>query len=109
MHPIPVRHGMTFGELATMINEEGWLANGIQADLTVISYKGEINKKIRTNAFNPHPSPNMPDLETAWLYQGLCLLEGTNLSEGRGTDLPFKLVEFISKNYFAKASCPEIR
>ena len=92
MHPIPVRHGMTFGELATMINEEGWLANGIQADLTVISYKGEINKIIRQNAFKPPPSPNMPDLETAWLYQGLCLLEGTNLSEGRGTDLPFKLV-----------------
>ena len=41
--------------------------------------------------FNPPPSPNMLDLETAWLYQGLCLLEGTNLSEGRGTDTPFKL------------------
>ena len=91
MHPIPIRHGMTLGELAQMINGEGWLSEGIQADLTVISYNGTDDEKMREDAFNPHPSPNMPDLETAWLYQGLCLLEGTNLSEGRGTDLPFKL------------------
>ena len=42
--------------------------------------------------FHPAPSPNMPDLETAWNYTGLCLIEGTNLSEGRGTDTPFKVV-----------------
>ncbi len=92
MHPIPIRHGMTLGELAQMINGEGWLSNGIMADLTVISYDGKINQEVREDAFNPPPSPNMSNLETAWLYQGLCLLEGTNLSEGRGTDLPFKLI-----------------
>ena len=92
MHPIPVRHGMTLGELAQMINGEGWLSNGIMADLTIIPFEGNINQKVREKAFNPPPSPNMSNLETAWLYQGLCLLEGTNLSEGRGTDLPFKLI-----------------
>ena len=91
MHPIPVRHGMSVGELAQMINGESWLENGIKADLTVIAYKGTIDKKVKAHAFNTPPSPNMPNVETAWLYQGLCLLEGTNLSEGRGTDLPFKL------------------
>ncbi len=92
MHPIPVRHGMTLGELAQMINGEGWLSNGIMADLKIIPFEGNINQKVREKAFNPPPSPNMSNLETAWLYQGLCLLEGTNLSEGRGTDLPFKLI-----------------
>jgi len=91
MHPVPIRHGMTLGELALMINGESWLKHGIKADLTVIAYKGTINEKVKTQSFNVPPSPNMPDIETAWLYQGLCLLEGTNLSEGRGTDLPFKL------------------
>ena len=92
MHPIPVRHGMTLGELAQMINGEGWLSSGIMADLTVITYDGKINQEVREDAFNPPPSPNMSNLETAWLYHGLCLLEGTNLSEGRGTDLPFILL-----------------
>jgi len=92
MHPIPVRHGMTLGELAQMINGEGWLENGIKVDLTVIAYKGKIDEKVKAHAFNPPPSPNMSNLETAWLYHGLCLLEGTNLSEGRGTDLPFILL-----------------
>lgn len=92
MHPIPVRHGMTVGELGMMINEENWLSNGAKANLKVIQYEGDPSQIDREKAFSPPPSPNMPDLETAWLYQGLCLLEGTNLSEGRGTDLPFKLI-----------------
>jgi uncharacterized protein YbbC (DUF1343 family) len=92
MHPIPIRHGMTLGELAQMINGESWLSNGIMADLTVISYDGKINQEVREGAFNPPPSPNISNLETAWLYQGLCLLEGTKLSEGRGTDSPFILL-----------------
>ena len=91
MHPIPVRHGMTIGQLAMMINEEIWLSDGAKANLKVIQYEGKPTQADMEKAFNPPPSPNMTDLETAWLYQGLCLLEGTNLSEGRGTDLPFKL------------------
>jgi len=92
MHPVPVRHGMTVGELAQMIKREGWLAIGIQADLTVIPYEGKIIQQVRGEAFYPPPSPNMSNFETAFLYQGLCLLEGTNLSEGRGTGMPFKLI-----------------
>ena len=92
MHPIPIGHGMTLGELAQMINGESWLSYGIMADLTVITYDGKINQEVRESVFYPPPSPNISNLETAWLYHGLCLLEGTNLSEGRGTDLPFKLI-----------------
>ena len=92
MHPIPIGHGMTLGELAQMINGESWLENGIKVDLTVIAYKGKIDEKVKAHAFNPPPSPNMSNLKTAWLYHGLCLLEGTNLSEGRGTDSPFILL-----------------
>ena len=91
MHPIPIRHGLTIGELANMINGEGWLVNDLKADITVFEYSGTINKTAIKDVFIPRPSPNMPDYETAWLYQGLCLLEGTNLSEGRGTDTPFKV------------------
>ena len=89
MHPIPILHGMSLGELSQMINSEGWLKNGGQAALTIIPYQGVPTKQDLKKVFNPPPSPNMPNLETAWLYQGLCLLEGTNISEGRGTDSPF--------------------
>lgn len=92
LYPIPVRYGLTVGELARMINGEGWLAKGIKANLTVIPMTGW-----KRDAWYDHtglrfikPSPNMPDLETAMLYPGLCLLEGTNVSEGRGTAKPFR-------------------
>ena len=75
-----------------MINGEGWLHNGVKASLTVIPYEGVVTKTILEGAFNTSPSPNMPNLETAFLYKGLCLLEGTNISEGRGTDLPFMVI-----------------
>ena len=91
MHPIPVQHGMTFGELAYMINEEGWLKNELKVELEVVKYEGKIRYQDRQNAFNVSPSPNMPDNKTAMNYAGLCLLEGTNLSEGRGTNFPFKV------------------
>ena len=58
----------------------------------MIPYDGKINQEVRESVFYPPPSPNISNLETAWLYHGLCLLEGTNLSEGRGTDLPFILL-----------------
>jgi uncharacterized protein YbbC (DUF1343 family) len=91
LYPIPTRHGMTIGELATMINEEKWLKNGVKAELKIIPLKNWQRsfwfdqtglKFIRT-------SPNMPDLDTATIYPGLCLAEGTNISEGRGTRTPF--------------------
>ncbi len=92
LYPIPVRYGLTVGELAKMINGEGWLAKGIKADLTVMPLTGWQRAMWfdQTGLRFIKPSPNMPDLDTAALYPGLCLLEGTNLSEGRGTPKPFR-------------------
>ncbi|NLH44133.1 MAG: DUF1343 domain-containing protein [Planctomycetes bacterium] len=92
LYPIPVRYGLTVGELARMINGEGWLAGKVKADLTVVPLTGWRRDMWYDKTGLPFikPSPNMPDLETATLYPGLCLLEGTNLSEGRGTPKPFR-------------------
>ena len=92
VHPIPVRHGMTVGELAKMFNGHGWLADGVRADLIVIPMEGWRRRTWYdgTGLRFIKPSPNMPDLQTATIYPGLCLLEGTNVSEGRGTDNPFR-------------------
>jgi uncharacterized protein YbbC (DUF1343 family) len=92
--PMPVSHGMTIGELARMANEEGWLANKIKANLTVVPMSGWK----RTMWFDEtglkwiKPSPNMKSLSTATLYPGTCLIEGTSLSEGRGTEKPFEWI-----------------
>jgi len=92
MHPVPVRHGMTVGELAAMFNQQGWLRNGIRADLVVVRMKGWRRRMWydQTGLTFIKPSPNIPDLQTATVYPGLCLLEGTNVSEGRGTEMPFR-------------------
>jgi len=92
LYPIPVRYGMTMGELAKMFNEQGWLAGGVRADLIVIPMEGWRRAMWydQTGLRFIKPSPNMPDLETAAVYPGLCLLEGTNVSEGRGTQMPFR-------------------
>lgn len=92
IHPIPLRHGMTIGELARLFNEEGWLANGVRANLTVIpmehwerdSWYNELGLKWIK------PSPNMISPTTAVLYPGIGLLESCNVSEGRGTSRPFE-------------------
>jgi uncharacterized protein YbbC (DUF1343 family) len=91
LYPIPVRHGMTVGELARLFNGEGWLKNGVKADLTVIPMKGWKRAEWfdQTGLKFIPPSPNMPNLQTATVYPGMCLIEGTNVSEGRGTDRPF--------------------
>tara|TARA_B100000945_G_scaffold320518_1_gene330834 strand:- start:648 stop:2270 length:1623 start_codon:yes stop_codon:yes gene_type:complete len=89
-HPIPIRHGMTVGEIAYMINDLGWLNNDLRVNLEIIPFNGSLNV-VDSSAIWVNPSPNIPDFETALLYNGFCLLEGTNLSEGRGTLSPFKL------------------
>lgn len=91
LYPVPVRHGMTAGELARMFNEQNWLKGGVKADLEVIPMKGWRRGMWydRTGLKFIKPSPNMVSLETAAVYPGLCLLEGTNVSEGRGTPQPF--------------------
>ena len=92
MHPVPVRHGMTIGELATMFNEQGWLKNGVRADLVVVPMTDWRRRMWydQTGLAFIKPSPNISDLQTAAVYPGLCLLEGTNVSEGRGTEMPFR-------------------
>jgi len=88
MHPIPIRHGMTIGELALMINNENWLQS--KKKVKLIIYKIE-NWDTMPGYFSLPPSPNIPNFESALIYNGMCLLEGTNLSEGRGTRSPFLL------------------
>jgi uncharacterized protein YbbC (DUF1343 family) len=92
LYPIPVRHGMTAGELARMFNAQGWLDAAAQAKLTVVPMRRWHRDMWydQTELAFRKPSPNMPDLETATVYPGLCLLEGTNISEGRGTPRPFR-------------------
>jgi uncharacterized protein YbbC (DUF1343 family)/CubicO group peptidase (beta-lactamase class C family) len=89
-HPIPVRHGMTVGELAAMFAEE----NRLDLDLTVVPVQGwrrDIDFD-QTGLPWVNPSPNMRSLTQALLYPGVGLLEFTNISVGRGTDTPFEII-----------------
>lgn len=94
LHPIPVAHGLTMGELATLFNNEGWLKNGVKANLTVITMEGWKRGMWfdQTGLKWVRPSPNIPTLSTAVVYPGTCFFEGTNLSEGRGTEKPFEYI-----------------
>ena len=87
--PIPVVHGMTMGELAQMINGEGWLPNKKRCGLTVIPCK---NYTHQTRYVAPiAPSPNLPNAKSIYLYPSTCLFEGTVVSLGRGTNFPFQV------------------
>ena len=88
-HDVAVRHGMTVGELAGLYREE----RRLDLALTVVPCRGWKRKMSRRDTGLPwvFPSPNMPTPETALVYPGTCLLEGTNVSEGRGTTRPFEL------------------
>ena len=101
-YPIPNRHGMTVGELARLFNEHF----GIKCDLKVIPMEGWERSMWydQTGLSWVSPSPNMPTLSTATVYPGMCLIEGTLLSEGRGTTLPFEQVgaPYINAEVFAK-------
>jgi len=90
LYAIPMRHGMTMGELAALINTEF----GIGADLEIIEVENWRRSEWIDQAGLPWvmPSPNMPTLATATVYPGTVLVEGTNLSEGRGTTRPFELI-----------------
>jgi uncharacterized protein YbbC (DUF1343 family) len=89
MHPIPVVHGMTLGELAIMINDEGWLENGVRCNLTVIPCSNYTHKTHYDLLIDP--SPNLPTMQAVYLYPSLCLFEGTVVSVGRGTEMPFEV------------------
>lgn len=101
-YPIPNRHGMTAGELAHLFNKQF----GIDCDLTVVPLEGWKREmwQDQTGALWVPPSPNMPTLTTATVYPGMCLVEGTKLSEGRGTSLPFEQIgaPFIDAHRLAK-------
>lgn len=90
MHPIPIVHGMTIGELAQMINGEGWLETQNAVQLTVIP----VTNWNRTDVYSlpVKPSPNLPNDLSIALYPSLCLFEGTIMSVGRGTDHAFQQI-----------------
>jgi uncharacterized protein YbbC (DUF1343 family) len=90
LHPVPLRHGLTAGELARLVNDEF----GIGAELDVVRCDGWHRGQWFDDTGLPWvlPSPNLPTLDSATVYPGMVLLEGTNLSEGRGTTRPFELV-----------------
>ena len=89
MHPIPVVHGMTIGEYGRMINGEQWLAHGVQCRLQVVpmdNYDHNMRYELPIA-----PSPNLQTAEAIYLYPSLCLFEGTPISIGRGTKIPFQV------------------
>ncbi len=95
---IPVRHGMTIGEIASLVRAGlPWggprFANPLDLELTVVTMQGWRREDDFEATRLPWvmPSPNMPTVDTAWVYPGMCLIEGTNVSEARGTTRPFEL------------------
>jgi len=89
LHPLPIRHGMTMGEMAAYLRDHHYP----ELDLKVVKMRGWRRGDWFDTTGLPWvmPSPNMPTLDTAAVYPGMCLLEGTNLSEGRGTTRPFEI------------------
>jgi uncharacterized protein YbbC (DUF1343 family) len=105
MHPIPLLHGLTVGELAGMIHGEGWLAEGKLCKLEVIRIEGWRHG-------DPYeaivaPSPNLPNGRAVQLYPSLCLFEGTGVSVGRGTAFPFQVAGYPNKAYGTFCFRPE--
>ncbi len=88
--PIPITHGMTIGEFAKMINGEGWLPNKMQCKINIISVKNYTHDTYYTLPVNP--SPNLNTQQSVLLYPSLCLFEGTIVSQGRGTYMPFTVL-----------------
>ena len=88
--PIPVLHGLTVGELARMINGEGWLTERKQCKLTVVEMRNWKHGDLYT--LPVRPSPNLPNQQAVRLYPSLCFFEGLYVSVGRGTDYPFQVL-----------------
>lgn len=97
MDPVPIVYGMTVGELAKMINEEGWLKGGVKCDLTVIPVRN-YDRSIRYE-LPVKPSPNLPNYLSVRMYPSLCLFEATNISVGRGTESPFTMFGYPDSTY----------
>lgn len=105
MHPIPVVHGLTVGELAEMINEEGWLSNYLKCDLMIIKC---LNYTHTSRYELPvKPSPNLPNMSSIYLYPSLCFFEGTIVSVGRGTETPFQMIGYPQLDSFEVTFTPQ--
>jgi uncharacterized protein YbbC (DUF1343 family) len=113
---LPVRHGLTLGEVARMVKAGiTWggpgFAKPMDLDLTVIPMRAWRREDFFEATGLPWvlPSPNMPTVETSVVYPGLCLIEGTNVSEGRGTTRPFEIIgaPFVDGNHLAQALAAE--
>lgn len=107
MTPIPLVYGMTIGEYAQLLNGEGWLENGVKADLTVVqlenyTHNSEYHLPIR-------PSPNLPNDVSITLYPSLGLFEGTNVNAGRGTEYQFQRygASFMDSTQYKFSYVPE--
>jgi len=89
LHPVPIVYGMTIGEYGLMINGEGWLENNLKVELEVIKLKN-YNHKLK---YEPpiRPSPNLPNIQSIYLYPSLAFLEKTEVSVGRGTTIQFQI------------------
>lgn len=115
LHPVPIVHGMTVGEYAGMVNAEGWLENGEKCELSVIPVENYSHSDFYELPIKP--SPNLPNKIAIFLYPSLCLFEGTVVSVGRGTKLPFQVIghpeikagsySFIPKSIPGVASKPK--
>ncbi len=107
MTPIPLVYGMSIGEYAQMINEEGWLENGVKAQLNIISL--ENYSHLSTYSLPLRPSPNLPNDQSINLYPSLGLFEGTNINAGRGTEFQFQRygAPFLDKDFFSFSYVPE--
>jgi uncharacterized protein YbbC (DUF1343 family) len=90
MHPVPVVHGLTIGEFATMINGERWLEGGRQCKLEIVTMQNW--KHTDSYSLPVKPSPNLPNDQAVRLYPSICFFEGTTLSLGRGTQMPFQII-----------------
>ncbi|MCC5935809.1 MAG: DUF1343 domain-containing protein [Lunatimonas sp.] len=97
MHPIPIVHGLTVGELAKMINGEGWLEKGVKANLTVVEVANWHHHM--PYALPVKPSPNLPNDVAIRLYPSLCFFEGTDVSLGRGTHYPFQVYGYPDPSF----------
>ncbi|MBQ0152411.1 MAG: DUF1343 domain-containing protein, partial [Chryseobacterium sp.] len=89
MHEVPVIYGLTIGEYGKMVNGEKWLKNGVEAKYTLIPMQ-DYHKNKRYTILDK-PSPNLPNDQSIKLYPSLCFFEGTQVSVGRGTNLPFQI------------------
>ncbi len=97
MHPIPVVHGLTVGELAKMINGESWLEGELKCDISVIPM---LNYQHSDEYILPvKPSPNLPNQQAVKLYPSLCFFEGTKMSIGRGTYFPFQVIGYPDSTF----------